>query len=111
MRAHPVTGESICAPLKSFRMVLPIIRHHHERLDGSGYPDGLGGDRIPLAARVLQIVDVYDALTTERPYKRALPSAEALETMAGEVRKGWRDGRLLEEFRQMLAGIRVEVSK
>jgi response regulator RpfG family c-di-GMP phosphodiesterase len=62
MREHPVVGERICAPLKSFRLVLPIIRHHHEKFDGSGYPDGLRGDAIPLAARVLQIVDVYDAL-------------------------------------------------
>jgi putative two-component system response regulator len=62
MREHPVVGERICAPLKSFRLVLPIIRHHHEKFDGSGYPDGLRGEAIPLAARVLQIVDVYDAL-------------------------------------------------
>ena len=67
MRKHPVIGERICAPLKSFRFVLPIIRHHHERFDGSGYPDELKGEQIPLTARVLQIVDVYDALTTERP--------------------------------------------
>src|SRR6267143_591749 len=62
IREHSVIGERICAPLKSFRLVLPIIRHHHEKLDGSGYPDGLRGGAIPVAARVLQIVDVYDAL-------------------------------------------------
>ena len=61
IQEHPVVGERICAPLKSFRLVLPIIRHHHEKLDGSGYPDGLRGDAIPITARVLQIVDVYDA--------------------------------------------------
>ncbi|MGH9649230.1 MAG: HD domain-containing phosphohydrolase, partial [Terriglobales bacterium] len=69
MKQHPVTGESICKPLKSLRLVTPIIRHHHEHWDGSGYPDRLRGERIPLLARVLQVVDVYDALRTERPYK------------------------------------------
>src|ERR1022692_2422039 len=78
MREHPVVGERICAPLKSFQLVLPIIRHHHEKLDGSGYPDGLRGDAIPITARILQIVDVYDALTTERPYKRAFSITDAL---------------------------------
>jgi putative two-component system response regulator len=73
---HPVVGERICAPLKSFRLVLPIIRHHHERLDGSGYPDGLKGERIPLLARLLTTVDIYDALTTDRPYRPALPTTK-----------------------------------
>lgn len=102
MREHPVEGERICAPLKSFRLVLPIIRHHHEKWDGSGYPDGLKGEGIPLTARVLTIVDVYDALTTERPYKRAWSPAEALATMEDEIKKGWWDPRLLAEFQRML---------
>jgi len=103
MQEHPVVGECICAPLKSFRQVLPIILRHHEKLDGSGYPGGLRGDQIPLTARVLQIADVYDALTTERPYKRALFPEETLETMESEVRKGWWDPYLFAEFRQMIA--------
>src|SRR6202158_6349825 len=98
MREHPVVGERICAPLKSFRSVLPIIRHHHEKLDGSGYPDGLRGDAIPLTARILQIVDVYDALTTERPYKKALTITDALQTMKQEVAKGWWDAHVFVEF-------------
>ncbi len=102
MRKHPVIGERICAPLKSFRFVLPIIRHHHERFDGSGYPDGLKGEAVPLTARVLQIGDVYDALTTERPYKRPLPREEAMVTMVQEVRNGWWDPHLFAEFSQML---------
>jgi len=103
MRQHPVVGERICAPLKSFRLVLPIIRHHHERLDGSGYPDGLKCDAIPLTARVLQLVDVYDALTTERPYKCAISVPEALAMMEDEVRKGWWDRDLFAEFLQLVA--------
>jgi len=98
MQVHPVVGERICAPLKSFRLVLPIIRHHHEKLDGAGYPDGLKGEQIPLTARVLAIVDVYDALTSERPYKRALAPSEALETLEQEVRKGWWDPALFRQF-------------
>ncbi len=104
MQEHPVVGERICAPLKSFRLVLPIIRHHHEKLNGSGYPDGLKGKDIPITARVLQIVDVYDALTTERPYKRAFSRAEALEMMEDEVKKGWWDPGIFQEFRQMQTG-------
>jgi len=102
MQEHTVIGEKICAPLKSFRAVLPIIRHHHEKLDGTGYPDGLKGDEIPLTARILQIVDVYDALTTERPYKRAMSPQQALETMKGEVCKGWWDSQLFSEFEGMV---------
>ena len=104
MREHPAVGEKICKPLKSFRLVLPIIRHHHEKLDGSGYPDGLKGEEISLTARVLQIVDVFDALTTERPYRRALSPSEALEVMKNEVGKGWWDPHLFAEFCQMLNG-------
>ncbi|MBI4463179.1 MAG: HD domain-containing protein, partial [Acidobacteria bacterium] len=104
IREHPVVGEKICKPLKSFRLVLPIIRHHHEKLDGSGYPDGLKGDDIPVTARVLQIVDVYDALTTERPYKRALSPSEALEVLKNEVGKGWWNPSLFLKFSQMFNG-------
>ena len=98
IRDHSVVGERICAPLKSFRFVLPIIRHHHEKLDGSGYPDGLRGDAIPITARILQIVDVYDALTTERPYKLAFSITDALQTMKEEVAKGWWDPHIFEQF-------------
>ncbi|PYX89885.1 MAG: metal-dependent phosphohydrolase [Acidobacteria bacterium] len=98
MRQHPLTGERICSPLKSFRLVLPIIRHHHEKLNGSGYPDCLKGDMIPMTARVLQIVDIFDALTTERPYKRALSAAEALTIMEDEVKRGWWDRDLFQQF-------------
>lgn len=103
MRKHPLVGEYICGPLRSLRLVLPIIRHHHERRDGSGYPDGLRGDEIPLTARVLQVVDVYDALTTARPYKPALPLSDAWRTMEAEVAKGWWDPAVVAAFRTLLA--------
>lgn len=102
MREHPVVGERICAPLKSFRLVLPVIRHHHEKLDGSGYPDGLRGDAIPITAKILQIVDIYDALTTERPYKHAFSITDALQTMKEEVAKGWWDPHIFEQFQQLM---------
>ena len=104
IKEHPVVGERICAPLKSFRLVLPIIRHHHEKLDGSGYPDGLRGDAIPVTARVLQIVDVYDALTTDRPYKKAFPIVDALQTMKEEVAKGWWDPHIFDHFERLVRG-------
>jgi putative two-component system response regulator len=98
MQAHPVIGERICAPLKSLRMVLPIIRHHHERWDGSGYPDGLAGGAIPLTARILQVVDLFDAFTTQRPYKPAFPLEQSFALMREETLKGWWDARLMESF-------------
>lgn len=101
IREHPVVGERICAPLKSFRLVLPIIRHHHEKFDGSGYPDGLRGDAIPITARVMQLVDVFDALTTDRPYKKAFSIADALETMKQEVAKGWWDPEIFDHFERL----------
>ena len=102
LRLHPVVGERICASLKSFQLVLPIIRHHHEKMDGSGYPDGLRGKEIPLPVRVLQIVDVYDALSTQRPYKPALSAAAALDVMKNEVKKGWWDPRVLAAFEELI---------
>jgi putative two-component system response regulator len=101
IRQHPVVGERICAPLKSFRLVLPIIRHHHEKYNGSGYPDGLRAEEIPTGARILQIVDVFDALTTERPYKKALSVPEALGIMREEVGKGWWDPKIFDQFEQL----------
>jgi putative two-component system response regulator len=102
IREHSVVGERICAPLKSFRFVLPIIRHHHEKLDGSGYPDGLRGESIPITARVLQVVDVYDALTTDRPYKKAFSISDALQMMKEEVGKGWWDPYIFDEFERLM---------
>ena len=109
MRAHPVRGEEICGAMKPLRGVLPLIRNHHERWDGTGYPDGLRGTEIPLLARVLQVVDIYDALTHPRPYKHAYSSARALEILQEETDRGWRDKEITSLFirvhEQMLANI------
>ena len=102
MKQHPIIGETICRPLRSFRSVLPIIRHHHEHWNGTGYPDGLKGTDIPLLARVLQIVDVYDALRTERPYKPALTHDESERTMLREAESGLWDPELVPQFFDML---------
>jgi putative two-component system response regulator len=103
MKQHPVTGENICKPLKSLRLVLPIIRFHHEHSDGSGYPDGLRKEQIPLLPRILQVVDVYDALRTARPYKPALSHEQSALTMHVEAQNGLWDEELVDEFFSMLA--------
>ncbi|MGD0824296.1 MAG: HD domain-containing phosphohydrolase [Terriglobales bacterium] len=102
MKQHPVTGEKICRPLRSLRLVLPIIRHHHEHSDGSGYPDGLRAGEIPLLPRILQVVDIYDALRTARPYKPALGHEQAALTMRAEARSGLWDQELVADFFKML---------
>ena len=98
MRRHTIIGDSLCGDLRILRPVRPIIRHHHERLDGSGYPDGLKGDAIPLLAQIMSIVDVYDALTTDRVYRPALPEADACGELRSEAACGWRNPDLVEQF-------------
>jgi putative two-component system response regulator len=98
MRSHSSRGEEICRPLQSMTDVLPIIRHHHERWDGTGYPDGLRGGQIPLLARVLQMADIYDALTNPRPYKPAFTPEVALRTIREETERGWRDPAIVNLF-------------
>jgi putative two-component system response regulator len=88
MRRHPEIGASLCAPLQSLRSVRPIILSHHERLDGSGYPEGLRGDEVPLLAQIVGIVDVFDALTTTRPYRQALTPGEAIAHLVHDVELG-----------------------
>ena len=102
MRSHVEIGVRICSPLRTFRSVLPIIRNHHERRDGTGHPDHLKGEEIPLVARVFQVVDVFDALTNDRPYRKALSAAEALEVMQGETTRGWWDPTIVDTFAAMV---------
>jgi putative two-component system response regulator len=107
MKQHVVIGETICQPLRTMRGVVPIIRNHHERWDGSGYPDGLVGDQIPYLAQVFQILDIYDALTSERPYKDPLTSKDALQLIAEETDKGWRNPELVKQFSTFIRDIKV----
>ena len=107
MRQHPITGENICRPLKSLRLVLPIIRNHHEHSDGSGYPDGLTRRETPLLPRVLQVADVYDALRTARPYKPAQTHEQAAATMRTEAGLGLWDEEIVLEFFSMLTKQRL----
>jgi putative two-component system response regulator len=95
---HPRIGCDICAPLKPLKPVLPIIRHHKEHWDGTGYPDGLRGDEIPLGAQIVGIVDVYTALTSNRPYRKAVSHDEAIASLREQVRHGWLNGDLVERF-------------
>ncbi len=98
IQRHPGRGRELLQGMKTLIDSLDVVHHHHERMDGSGYPDGLTGEEIPITARVTTIADVFDALTTKRVYREALSRAKALEIMSDEVRKGWWDGRLLDEF-------------
>ena len=98
MQEHTVIGHRLCGELRSLEEVRPIVRHHHERPNGTGYPDRLEGERIPLLARIMNVVDSYDALTTERPYKAAFSTAEAFREMRDEAARGWKFPALVEEF-------------
>ena len=112
IREHPITGEQLCGSLRALQHVRPIVRWHHELLDGSGYPDGLRGDAIPLLAQIVGIVDVFDALTTERPYRMALPTEQAIDELLSDARLGRRSRFLVDEFvavieQQRLGGLTV----
>jgi putative two-component system response regulator len=98
MKQHTVIGDHLCSTLKSLRAVRPIVRHHHERCNGSGYPDGLRGDEIPLLAQIMSVVDVFDALTTARPYKAAVPIDQACRELEREAALGWRRRDLVNAF-------------
>jgi putative two-component system response regulator len=102
IRAHPGAGSDLVLGLRSMELVRPIMRHHHEKWDGSGYPDGLKGETIPLGARIISVVDVFDALHTERPYKAALSRSEAVSTLIRETDLGYWDPRVVETFLEIL---------
>jgi putative two-component system response regulator len=98
MREHPVVGDDLCRTVKSLERVRPIVRSHHERQDGRGYPDHLSGDEIPLLAQVVAVVDVFDALTTNRPYRPPMTSKAAYEIMLKEAASGWCPVKLVRTF-------------
>jgi cyclic di-GMP phosphodiesterase len=102
IKSHPIVGDRICAHLRSLQSVRPIIRHHHERFDGSGYPDGLRGDAIPLLAQIIGVVDVYEAVTSRRPYQPTQPADEALRLLQAEAGRGWRRADLVDAFTELV---------
>jgi putative two-component system response regulator len=111
MRSHPVRGEEICRHMSSLAGTIPLIRHHHERWDGSGYPDGLRGNQIPLLARVLQIADIYDALTNPRPYKPAYEPKRAVGILEEETARGWRDPEIVEIFLNLHSTVILKITE
>ena len=101
MRKHAVEGERICLSLRSVSQFLPIIRHHHERVDGTGYPDRLHRTDIPLGARIVAVSDAWDAMTSDRPYRAARPMDEAFGILRGGAGSQW-DPAVVEAFRHLL---------
>ncbi len=109
MQSHTIVGDRLCGRFRALDGVRPIVRSHHERLDGTGYPDGLKGDAVPLLAQIISIADVFDAVTSERPYKPALSTEEAYEALRGEVRRGWKQKELVDAF--IAAGLAGELDR
>jgi putative two-component system response regulator len=111
MKRHPAIGDELCATVRSLERVRPIVRHHHERVDGCGYPDGLGGDDIPLLAQIVSVVDVFDALTTNRPYRPALPTMTAYTMLREQARRGWCQASLVDCFIELHRSRAVELRR
>jgi putative two-component system response regulator len=101
MEEHPAAGDRLVVPMRTLGLVRPIIRHHHERWDGRGYPDRLGGEEVPLLARLMAIVDVYDALCTQRPYKSPFHEEVALKSLREGARTGQFDPELVRVFLEL----------
>lgn len=103
IKKHPEMGYDICKPLKSLAPSLPVIRSHHERIDGKGYPDGLKGDEIPLPAKITSIVDSFDAMTTDRPHRHKMQPQDALKIFKKEREKGQWDPKLVDAFLEVMS--------
>lgn len=102
VKRHPLVGEEIVRPLSEAELLLPAVRHHHERIDGAGYPDGLAGESIPLFARIIAIADAFIAMTSDRPYRRRRPREDAISTLRQGAGKQW-DAALVDRFLSLLA--------
>ena len=111
MEQHTVIGDSLCGDLRLLRPVRSIVRHHHERLDGTGYPDRLSGEAVPLLAQIMSIVDIYDALTTERVYRGAMSPDVAYDELLSAVARGWHSPRLVDEFIGMCRSGRLQAPR
>jgi len=107
VRSHPVVGDALMSNLRSLQAVRPIVRHHHEHLDGSGYPDGLRGNAIPLLAQVIGVIDIFDAVTTARPYQPARPRATAVAILREEADKGWYRREIVDDFVSLIESGRL----
>ena len=109
IKTHPEIGYRICQPLMAtLGGALEVIRHHHERLDGSGYPDGLKGEEISMVARIMSVVDIYDALTTARPYHASMSVQEAIDILRESAAANLLDGKIVEELAAFVLGDRSE---
>ncbi len=108
IKFHPIVGDLLCARVPGLAQVRPMVRHHHERLDGSGYPDGLVGDAIPFLAQIVGVVDVYDALVYSRPYKPAFDSDHAFSILKREAEIGWRRDDLVDALIDVVEGGQAE---
>lgn len=102
IRSHTVVGDDLCGNLRSLQAIRPIVRSHHERQDGSGYPDGLSGDEVPLLAQIIGICDAFDAITSKRAYHEQQPASIALTVLQRQVELGWRDARLVAVFSELV---------
>lgn len=102
MKQHSLYGENILKPLPSSSELIAMIKHHHEKLDGSGYPDGLKADEIDISTRIITIIDIYDALISERPYKPALSQEEAFKILEDEVKKGYLDKNIVDALKSII---------
>lgn len=109
IQKHPLVGGELLAPMKTMAKSIPIVRHHHEKLDGSGYPDGLSGADLSLAVRIVTVADIIDALTTKRVYREALSLETTYEIVEGEVRRGWWDGEMLQELKAALTEMPAQI--
>ncbi len=103
MKLHSIIGEQICRPLPSLGPILPLIRNHHEKLDGSGYPDGWRGEEISVSIRILSVTDVYDTLRSERAYRDAFSHEEAIKILREEVARGWWDEAVVSRLADITA--------
>jgi len=108
MKSHTIVGDSLVRNLRSLETVRPIVRHHHERYDGSGYPDGLVGDEIPLLAQIIGVVDIYDAVTSRRPYQDPHSPQEAIEILRTQAQRRWRRRDLIDAFAALVESGRLE---
>jgi putative two-component system response regulator len=109
VQSHTTVGESLISNMRSLQPVRSIVRHHHERLDGSGYPDGIQGDEISVPAQIVGLVDTYEALTTRRPYQHTRSSGEAIELLRDQVARGWRRRDLVEPFAELVVQIKAAI--